>query len=437
MLKVSKDNIEVIKEEVYKDSFINICRINENNFIRKRKIIPRDIILYELNKKGLSTKMEIINFNNINYVQDVSSPALFKQREKLNPYAFTYLNQILIKNVYTNHTDEVETYKGYLLLAIDGSDFEIPNTPITREKYNGKQQDQCAKVTVSTCYDILNKYTLDTIVEKYDYSEITMANDHLNTIKDNKLVGNFKTIIIADRNYRSLDFFYNSIKNNEKFLVRVSEKNYREEKNKMIGNDDIIEIKNRNGRMYRYKDTNPELYNYLSNGNSIKIRCIKTELETGEIEYLFTNLDYEIFSTEEIIKLYNYRWKIEVNYKHLKNHLKIECITSGKEILIKQDIYSQILVSNMLQGFINENNKNLQNCKHKNIVKTNDNIAVGVFKNTLIYILLEQNANKRNEMMEKFNKIIEKHYVPIKPDRKYPRIGNAANRHHINQRKSF
>lgn len=33
-----------------------------------------------------------------------------------------------------------------------------------------------------------------------------------------------------------------------------------------------------------YKDTDPELYEYLSSGNTIKVRCVKVELETGEIE---------------------------------------------------------------------------------------------------------------------------------------------------------
>ena len=81
-----------------------------------------------------------------------------------------------------------------------------------------------------------------------------------------------------------------------------------------------------------YKDTDPELYEYLSSGNTIKVRCVKVELETGEIE---------------------------INYRHLKNDLKIENITSSKEVFIKQDIYSQVLVSNMLQAFINENNENI------------------------------------------------------------------------------
>ena len=413
------------------------CRIKEKDYTRKRKINPKDIILYELNKKGLSSKMEIINFNNINDVQNISSPGLFKQREKLNPDAFTYLIQLSLKEFYDNYKKEVKTYKGYVLIGIDGSDFEIPNTKISREKYNGKQQKQAARVTVSTCYDLLNRYTLDTIVKKYNYSETTMAQQHYETINENKLLGDFKTIRIMDRNYRNLSNIYHYVKNNDKFLIRIASSVYEKENQSMKTNDEEIEIKYEHNRARYYKKTDPELYEYLSSGNTIKVRCVKVELETGETEVLLTNLETEEFSEKEISELYNLRWQIEINYRHLKNDLKIESITSSKEILIKQDIYSQVLVSNMLQAFINDNDNQIRQDKYKHKMKTNNNMSVGIFKNTLIYILLEQSNKKRSQMMDKFSIALEKYIVPIKPGRKNTRASNPKNRYNINQRKSF
>lgn len=351
--------------------------------------------------------MEIINFNNINNVQNISSPGLFKQREKLNPDAFIYLMQLSLKKFYIGYRDEVKTYKGYVLTGIDGSDFEIPNTKSSRKKFNGKQQNQCARVTVSTCYDLLNHYTLDVIVENYDYSETEMAKRHYETINKEQILGNFKSIRIMDRNYRNLSNIYNYIKNNDKFLIRIASSVYEKENQEMKTNDEIIEIKYEYNRVNYYKDKDPELYNYLKNGNTIKVRCVKVELETGEIEVLLTNLEKDEFTTEEMKELYNLRWQIEINYKHLKNDLKIENITSSKEILIKQDIYSQVLVSNMLQAFINDNDKNKNQEKYKNKMKTNTNMSVGIFKNTLIYILLEDDNQKRSEMMDKFCAAIE------------------------------
>lgn len=431
------NNINNVKDIIDNINFVKVCKINEKSFVRNRKLSCKDLVLYQLNKRGLSTKMEILNFNNINYVEDVSAPALFKQREKLNPYAFTYLIQESLKDFYTNYKDEVKAYKGYILLAVDGSDFEIPNSKINREKYNGKQKNQCARVTVSTLYDVLNKYTIDTIVEKYDYSENEMMLNHIDTMEQNKLIDNYISIIIADRNYRNLSFFFNSINSNQKFLIRIASKVYKDETDKMKTNDEIIEIGYDYNRTKYYKDKDEKLYNYLKEGNTIKVRCVKIVLETGEIEYLLTNLDKEDFSTEDINELYNLRWNTEINYKHLKNNLKIECITSGKEILIKQDIFSQVLVCNILQAFINDGDQLVSTFKYKNNMKINNNMAVGIFKNSFIYILLEENIDKRSELMKKIQEAINKFIVPVKPGRKNDRKNNPKNRYHINQRKTF
>ncbi len=436
-MNYKKYNVNETKKRIDSEDFITYCKKAKKDFTRKRKLTPQDIVLYQINKRGLSTKMEILNFNNINDVQNISSPGLFKQREKLNPEVFTYLIQESLKDFYHKFPKEVKTYKGYVLKAIDGSDFEIPNTPRAREKYNGKLQNQCARVTVSICYDILNKYTLDTIVSRYNYNETEMFKKHLETLNHEKILGKFKSIVIADRNYKNLSFFYHAVKNKELFLIRISSAVYEKENKGMKTDDEIIEIKYEYNRIRYYKDKDPELYNYYMNGNTIKLRCVKVILDTGEIEYLITNLNRKEFSTEDIKELYNLRWKIELNYRHLKNNLKIECITSSKEILIKQDIYSQVFVANMLQSFINDNDENIKQEKYKNKMKTNTNMSVGIFKNTLIYILLENNAKKRSEMMDNFCLAIEKYIVPIKPGRKNERNNNPKNRYHINQRKTF
>ena len=91
----------------------------------------------------------------------------------------------------------------------------------------------------------------------------------------------------------------------------------------------------------------------------------------------------------------------------------------------------------MLQAFINKNNKNINQTKYKNKMKTNTNMSVGIFKNTLIYILLENNEKKRSEMMDKFCLAIEKNIIPVKPGRKNKRNNNPKNRYHVNQRKTF
>lgn len=436
-MKYSDKNIENINNHIHSKELVSKCRITATDFIRNRKMSASDLILYQLNKRGLSSKMEIRNFNKINDVQKISSPAVFKAREKLNPGVFTYLIQDSLKTFYRDFKNEVKTYKNYILIAIDGSDFEIPNTKTARETYNGKQQDQCARVTVSLAYDVLNKYTLDTIVNPYDYSEIEMAKNHYKTIKKENIIDDYKSIRIMDRNYRNLDCMFQSIKEGEKFLLRISSSVYKKEIQMMISDDEEISISYECNRCKYYKDTAPELYEYLKSGNSLKVRCVKITLSTGEVEHLLTNLNKDEFSTEEINELYNLRWKIEVNYKHLKNNVKIETITSAKKILIEQDIFSQVLVTNMLQAFINESDEKLKECQYKDDVQTNKNMAIGIFKDTLIYILLEEDHVKRGKMMDELCEEIREYILPIKKGRKNPRKTNSKNKYHINQRKTF
>lgn len=91
----------------------------------------------------------------------------------------------------------------------------------------------------------------------------------------------------------------------------------------------------------------------------------------------------------------------------------------------------------MLQAFINDNNENINQEKYKNKMKTNMNMSVEIYKNILIYVLLEDNNRKRAEMMNKFSLAIEKYIILIKPGRKTQRNNNPKNRYHINQRKNF
>ena len=64
----------------------------------------------------------------------------------------------------------VKLFNGYILSAIDGSDFEIPNTKLTREKYNELHPNESvSRATISNMFDVLNHYVMDTIINKYDY----------------------------------------------------------------------------------------------------------------------------------------------------------------------------------------------------------------------------------------------------------------------------
>jgi len=415
-------------------------RKKETDFIRERKITPKDLIYYNLNRKGLSSKMEIEEFIDICKIDEISTPGFFKQREKLNPKVIEYLNNESMKLFYNNFKKEVKTYKGYVLVSEDGSDFEIPNTIKTRTDFESKNsrasKENIARAHVSMTYDILNKFVLTTEVDRYRASELEMMRKNL--IKAKKLVGDFKIIRIMDRAYASIPDYYYSNKEDDKFVVRLSSNSLTKIRSEMTKNDEVVRVENDWGRTSKYKQKYPEIYDFFIQRNYIEIRIVNIILNTGEIETLVTNLSKEEFSTEEICELYGMRWGIETNYHYLKESMKITNITSSKKDIILQDILSTIYVFNMLQGIQNDLESEIDQDKYKNKMKININMATGYIKKYLIFILLEEEHQKRKQLMDLLDNRILKHIVPIKPNRKYSHIGHKVdNRYSINKRKAY
>lgn len=439
-MKYSEMNIENSKSIIEGEKIIEIARSDKKHFTRKRKTTVKDLILYCLNKKGLSSKMEIENFVEICNLPEISAPGFLKQREKLNFEVFKYLNDSSMKLFYENYKDDVKLCNGYLLLAEDGSDFEIPNTISTRKEFESKNaranKENIARAHISTTFDILNKLILSTQIDTYRANEIKMMQSNYEEVK--KLIPDYKKIRIMDRAYVSMIDMYYSIKNDDKFLIRMPVNDFVKERKNMKTNDEMVKIYGNYDRLRHWKK-DEEVYNYFKNFNNyIEVRIVNIVLDTGEIETIITNLPKEEFTTKEIGKLYNMRWGIETNYHYLKESMKITNISSSKPNIIKQDILSQIFVFNMLQGIQNDLEKeiNQENYKHK--MKININMATGYIKKYLIFVMLQDDDKKRKELMNTLDNKILKHIVPIRENRKYERKKHTLdNRYSINKRKAF
>ncbi len=97
-------NLEGFKESVNGNDLKLRCRKNNKDFTRDRKITPKDLILYTLNNRGKTTKMELYDFINEYGLEKVSTPALLKQREKLNENIFKELNKEQLLRFYDDYS---------------------------------------------------------------------------------------------------------------------------------------------------------------------------------------------------------------------------------------------------------------------------------------------------------------------------------------------
>lgn len=440
-MKFLRYNIDKVYERINNPNLVLTCRKNQKDFTRIRKSTPVDLIMYTLNNRGLSSKMELYDFNQLTNKLNMSTPAVLKQREKLNEDVFIELTKASLYDFYSEFKNEVKTFKGYLLLSIDGSDCEVPNTKETRERYKAlksKNENKIARIKLSNCYDVLNNYVLDTRIERYKYNEKEIAKEHIDNtefVRDN-----FKSIYIMDRGYVSLSNFYFYVKNNVKFITRLDNRSFKVERNEMKSDDEIVEIKYSYDRFKYIEKNDKELHDLYMNNNTLEFRIVNIELPSGEVETLLTNLSLEEFSIKELYELYGKRWGIETSYHKLKESMKVTNISSSKDGIIKQEIYSQMFVYNIIASIENDLENNIEQKKYKNKQKVNFNIAVGFVKRFFIKILIEDDNKKREALSkELFNNIIE-NIVPIRKNRSYKRNkynNGSYNKYPINKRKSY
>ena len=431
-------NIDKLRKEINDNSIYEKSRKKAKDFTRNRKLRPKDIIYYTLNNRGKTTKMELYDFIEQYDYENVSDVALLKQREKLNEEVFKELNKNSLKDFYHLFKKEVKTYKGYLLTAIDGSDCEIPNTPVTRERYKGiktKSSEKIARIKLSNCYDILNNYIIDSQVEEYKHSENELAERHMLVAEE--ITEGYPLISIRDRGYMSLSYIFNSIIENKKFVIRYCPRYFKQEQKLMTSDDEWIEIQPITSRLRKNIKSDEKIYEYFKKGKKLKLRFVNIKLTTGEVETLITNLESDKITTEDINKIYQLRWGIETSYAYLKESMMITNISSSKDSIIKQEIYSQMMVYNIMQSITNNLENKIDQEKYKYKMKININMAIGFVKKFLIKILLEEDKEERERLSEILFENILKNIVPIRKNRQNERNKIHCNKHPINKRKSF
>ncbi|KZL93609.1 hypothetical protein [Clostridium magnum] len=153
-----------------------------------------------------------------------------------------------------------------------------------------------------------------------------------------------------------------------------------------------------------------------------------------------TNLPFKIRG-EEIESLYFKRWEIEKKYHTLKNKMKFESITGKATLYVYQDFWAQIVVYNMIQDVLHASNeeitKDSKSQKYKYPIRINENIAIGLFKEKFIKILIEPNNKVRKKKLIQLQEAMERYVVPLRKLKSQDRKHNLTNKYKNNQKSSF
>lgn len=70
----------------------------------------------------------------------VSKQNVSKQRSYLSPLIFKDADKNGLKEIYSEELIDLDKFKDLLIFNVDGSQFDIPNTPITRKEFEVKSR---------------------------------------------------------------------------------------------------------------------------------------------------------------------------------------------------------------------------------------------------------------------------------------------------------
>ena len=334
----------------------------KRDFTRERKLPLCKLLELLLCMEGRTLSGELLNY--FKYDPEVASSSAFvQQRNKLNSNIFPYMLQM-----FAEKTDKNITYKGYRLLAADGSDIHVAANPLDPASYfpgaNGQTAYNLQHLDV--LYDILQKSYLDAEVigKKKSCEAKTLCK-----MVDRSPVQH--AILLADRGYESYNLMAHIQERGWKFLIRAKDLHSNGIASGLIlpdtasfdvtlslslTNKQSHETKTLFQQKNQYKFVpKTSTFDYLPVSSrkkdapcfyTIPFRIVRLELSEDNFEVIITNLDADEFPPDELKRLYAMRWGIETSFRDLKYTLGLLNFHAKKAEYIFQEIFARLIMYN-------------------------------------------------------------------------------------------
>jgi hypothetical protein len=406
-------------------------------FSRRRKVDITWVTHSILNNRGKTQKMELRNFLKLTRPGiAISTWGYTKARLKINPDAFVYLSNSYLELFYCKENEDFRDYKGYVPVAIDGTDLHLPATEETVRNYgngNSRSDYPVVMASASCAYDVCNHMILDAKLERYKRSERDSAREHMKKISSTYPQ---KFIYLFDRGYPAAEFLMELLDNKQSFLFRLDTATFKREQVQLDSDDAWIDIFLDQTRINPYRGT--PLAIKMRQVGRLRLRMTQITLPEGGTETLLSNLPEDEFSHDELAELYHMRWGIETMYDTLKNKLQIENFSGKLQRIIEQDFYSTIYLYNLISDIQHDAETAMTLPQQKYGMKANQTMAVGIVKEALIQMATARSGTMRSAIYNRIIAEIQAYMVPIRPNRHFPR--NTAPRktkHSINRKNSY
>lgn len=372
-----------------------------------------------------------------------SKQAFSKARYKIEAEAFIDLNNTFITAYYEQGGYRLYQDK-YLLLATDGSDYELPWQEALREEFGVADNTQnlqpmCMAKGVKI-WDILNHLTISAVLSRYDMAEIQhfkaawqKATSLLHQAVDAQL------LLLGDMHYPAFWLMDSLQAQGTDFLFRCRPDLCREIKQFVkSGQLDAtlhVPIASDSARNYKFRQSTRCPHSEVP--HSVWVRAINFTRPNGEASCLITSISAQDLNYESICGLYPYRWGEEVSFNFDKNRAEIENFSAKMPQGVRQEWYANILATNLAQLIIEDAQELVdieqQEASNKYDYKINRSVALGIIKDEIPKMLFgrEKPVTFYNRMI----KLISRHREPIRPNRSFPRKRKHRLRFSMNLRR--
>lgn len=207
----------------------------KTNLSRNRKILYDKLILSLSTMERTSLTNELLRQSGCD-MNIATSSAFVQQRKTLRSEGMEQLFQS-----FTFATNNSVTYKEYRLLAIDGSDIQIPtNLDASDSLFQTKERRPYNLLHLNAFYDIMTHTYIDTVVAKL---KVLAENKALTEMVDRSTLSE-KIRVIADRGYSA------NQKKEEYILQEIFAKLIMHNFSELITSHVVLEKRN---RKYEYK----------------------------------------------------------------------------------------------------------------------------------------------------------------------------------------
>ena len=390
------------------------------DFTRNRKLSFETVMRLMLSMGGNNLTNELMEYFHYD-VDMASSSAFIQQRDKLLPYAFEFL-----LNEFTRFFQDLKTYEGYRLLAVDGSDLNICHNPNDVDTYfqsipNTKGFNQ---LHLNAMYDLCNKLYVDVCIQparkENEFRALTDMTDRSDISGD--------VVVVADRGYESYNVFAHIEQKGWKYAIRVKDIMSNGILSAMkLPDEDEFDVNIH--RILTRKQTNatksnPEIYKFLPKNSTfdyidkhinifypITLRVVRFKISDDAYETIITNLDSEKFPPKKIKELYHLRWGIETSFRELKYAIGLISFHSKKVEHITQEIFARLVIYNFCE--LITMHVVIQQKETKHSYQVNFTRAIQVCR---YYFKCQSDISPPN-----VEALIRKNILPIRDGRKDPR----------------